>query len=137
MAILTGVKSDEVENIWPLIEEDLSKAMDEKYTTKELLAGVKSKEMQLWIVYEDDIFLGSLITQIINYPKEKSLFIIALGGRQSDKWFVLIRELSLWAKGIGCISVECLVKRPGMQKIIKRIGFKEASKLMRINLWAD
>lgn len=134
---LYGVLSHAVDDIWqealPLIEKALHYS-DGKYTTDHILKFLKSRDMQLWVVFNNAGMKGIIVTQIVNYPTEKRLCIVLLAGISFKSWmhscWYLIKE---WAKNEGCVSCE-IFGRPGWEKVIKKLGFEKIHTVLKTSL---
>lgn len=90
-----------------------------KYTAEDIFDFVKKDIMQIWLAFDDEVIDGFIITQIVGYPKIKSLRFICLMGVGIEgwqkfmcaigDWLPFVRQVEDWGKSIGCSlsQIEC------------------------------
>jgi hypothetical protein len=81
--------------------------------TKSVLSG----EMQLWFGGD-----AAAITEIIVYPKKKSLHVFLAGGNL-DTLMEMYKSAAIWGGQVGC-DVMTIAGRKGWQKVFKNDGFE-------------
>lgn len=122
--MVSGVGFDKVEVFWKEVEPLIEKALDERITTDDVFKWVKSRDVQLWIVYSDEI-IAACTTQIVNFPRSKTCRILALGGSRMSEWLEdLEKVLCRWAKEQGCSHMDCPV-RDGLVKTLRPLGYEK------------
>tara|TARA_Y100001963_G_scaffold139488_1_gene205373 strand:- start:121 stop:531 length:411 start_codon:yes stop_codon:yes gene_type:complete len=98
------------------------------FTVDEIGEAVLNEEQQLWIlVDEEEKITGAIVTQVLGYPRGKSLEIMACAGKDMDDY--LYDSMSMFedfARTNGCDSIR-LEGRRGWSKILKPYGFEEAA----------
>lgn len=108
---------------------------NDKYTYEDVMSLVKAESLILWVVYNDDKqkAIGCLLTETIQYPQRKCLYIFLLGGDDFDDMAQCFDEIHEYAKGIGCDSIE-FCGREGWEKRLRRFQFKKVHTVMSLEL---
>ena len=80
----------------------------------------------LWRVRHEDGARGMLVTQVNQTTKGLEVLVIGVAGKGLIKHIEEIYEdLSKYAEAVGAKSIRGLVSRRGLQRLYKRLGFKE------------
>lgn len=120
------VLPEDYDNFWHLIQEYMDGAAKYTYgrfTVEDILEGLKTKDQQLWVAYDDKVY-GAVITEIAEYPQMKSLVMHFTGGIELPKWKdEMLALLRRFAKDQGCKTIESF-GRTGWKRIFKNDGFK-------------
>jgi len=120
------VLPEDYDNFWHLIQEYMDGAAKYTYgrfTVEDILEGLKTKDQQLWIAYDDKVY-GAVVTEIAEYPQMKSLVMHFTGGIELPKWKnEMLALLRRFAKDQGCKTIESF-GRTGWKRIFKNDGFK-------------
>jgi hypothetical protein len=113
--------------IWPLIEEYMDGAATYTYgrfTKEDIFAELKTKQQQLWIAYEGDKVFGAVITEIMHYPRMRTLVTHFTGGIKLPKWKnEMLQLLQRFARDNQCNVIESY-GRPGWGKVFENDGYK-------------
>ena len=87
------VKPEHVQDVWSKARPLIEKALDYDYlgsmTSTDALRLVLNEQQQLWIGFDTDIFLA-ILTEVVHYPKNKVLRIIAFStktGHDMNVWY--------------------------------------------------
>lgn len=127
--MVSGVGFEKVDVFWPKVEPLIAKALDERNTTDDVLAAIKSRDVQLWIVYSD-VIIAACTTQIVNFPRSKTVRMLACGGSRLPEWQEqLVSVVSAWGKSQGCSHIDTPV-RDGFIKTLAPLGFKKLMTLI-------
>lgn len=122
-----GVPSELVERFWPFAEPYIKRALDHsngEYSSSDLCALCKNKDMQLWLISHEDRIIGAVTTTITNYPHVRVCLVVTLAGTKFDEWVDdAITIVSAWAKVQGCTLLTSYVRRGFAPKLQKK-GFK-------------
>jgi len=129
--LIEGIKGENIEAWWPLVEEYLNAALKHglgEYSIGDIKSACISKNMQLWVKIGTDVE-GAFVTKIAKYPQKNLLCVILLGGKEFHRW----RDeadalLNAFGKENNCEYVE-LFGRKGWGKILKDINYKEVTRL--------
>ena len=120
------VGSDDFGTVWPVVRDDLNKALEYsngRYSEKIVADMVVSNLMQLWLLTNEDKIVMSMVTQILDYPTGlKVCEVFLLGGKNTKEWLEFaVGKLSKWAKSLGCSSIQ-IAGRKGWEKVLKGWG---------------
>ena len=129
--MIEGIKGENIEVWWPLVEEYLITALEHglgEYSIGDIKESCKSKDMQLWVKMDREV-QGAFVTKIAKYPQKNLLCVILLGGDKFQEW----RDeadalLNAFGKEHNCEYVE-LFGRKGWGRALKDIDYKEITRL--------
>jgi hypothetical protein len=129
--LIEGIKGENIEAWWPLVEEYLITALEHglgEYSTGDIKKSCKSKDMQLWVKIGREVE-GTFITKISKYPQKNILCVLLLAGKNFSSW----RDeadvlLNAFGKENKCEYVE-LFGRKGWGKVLKDLDYKEQTRL--------
>jgi hypothetical protein len=128
--VIRGVQPEEIETIWPRVEELVGRALaraDGRYGLADVKASLIARKRQLWVVWPACDCLG--ITEISRYPQQTRLTVFALAGRLPPDWRDVLRRLESWAKEIGCRAVELRGRKGWIRRLPDyRAGLIEMTK---------
>ena len=130
--MIEGIRSENIEGWWPLVEEYLIAALKHglgEYSIEDIKKSCKSRDMQLWVNFDKEGVQGAFVTKISKYPQKNILCVLLLGGNEFMKW----RDeadalLNAFGKENNCEYVE-LFGRKGWGKILKDINYEEQTRL--------
>lgn len=124
----TLVPKEHIDLIWGDIKtfaERCAKYTYNRYTAEDMLEGVKTKDQQLWIAFDDKGVHGFWITEVLVYPQTKTLALHFMGGKDFYDWLPDgFPKLLKFAKEMGCSKMEAY-GRPGFEKLWKNYGYKK------------
>jgi hypothetical protein len=102
------------------------KSRDEM-SVEDIYKRLSEARMQLWLVFDDNReIISVLTTEIIEYPRKTTCRIVTLGGQDLDLWVEqLLETLEEWALENGCVAMET-VCRKGFIKKLERFGYENA-----------
>jgi len=110
---------------WPLVKDDLEKALDDTATIDDVYQFIKDRKVQLWALHDGEIS-AVMTTSIVCYARYKAVRILAVSGIDMDKWLdCLIDTLSKWGKSQGAESLE-FCGREGWKRVLTSKGFGDA-----------
>ena len=129
--MIEGIKGDNVEAWWSLVQEYLITALKYglgEYSIGDIKSACKSKDMQLWVKMGKEV-KGAFVTKIAKYPQKNLLCVILLGGDEFQEW----RDeadalLNAFGKEHNCEYIE-LFGRKGWGRALKDIDYKEITRL--------
>lgn len=125
--MIQGIQSKDVDKWWSHIRTYIKDALQYgvgEYTDDDIREGCKSKDMQLWVKWDDGA-QGAFVTKILQYPQFPVLIVLLLGGKDFKEWRDETDELlNRFGKEHGCKYVE-LFGRKGWGNYLKDINFKE------------
>ena len=125
---LFGVPSEFVEEIWDFIKDLLLYALkysDNKYTIDDILHHILQRNMQLWVIEDNDHAIhAAIVTQIVQYPNKKVMFILLVAGVKFDDWSHVLHNFILFAKDHQCDAIQGY-GRAGWERRLAPLGFKK------------
>ena len=122
------VPTDHIDEIWPRVKKHMERAAE--YTYGRLLAeDIKDNltapdtAQQLWIAFDKDKIYGAGVTEIIEFPRLKTLTMHFVGGDEFKKWgHKGLETFQNFAKDNNCDVIESY-GRPGWEKMWKNDGY--------------
>lgn len=130
MIVTTYVPKEYIELVWDKIESYLDGAAEYTYgrfNVEDIKEDLFNKDQQLWIAFDDESekVYGAVVTQILTYPRIKSLVMHFTGGIELPKWKApMLALLQEFARNNGCAVIESY-GRDGWEKVFKDDGFKK------------
>ncbi len=127
---ISGIPSERIDEVWlecePYIEMGNGKSRDEM-SVMDIYARLSEARMQLWLVFDDDKeIISVLTTEIIEYPRKTTCRIVTLGGQDLDLWVEqLLETLEEWALENGCVAMETICRK-GFTKKLEKFGYENA-----------
>ena len=113
--------------VWPKIEryvDGAAKYTFGRFNTEDIKKDLLEKDQQLWIAFDDKGIYGFVVTEVIVYPRTKSLAMHFTGGERLTKWKdKMLKVLQKFASDCGCDIIESH-GRKGWEHIFKDDGFK-------------
>ncbi len=82
------ISPEDAVKIWHRVEPMLQKVVDHtegELQPEDFLENIVNKYMHLWLSVEDTEITMAMVTQIIEYPRRKTLRIIAISGKNFKK----------------------------------------------------
>lgn len=116
---LVAVDPSVVEDIWPHARPLVKSAIDRTrlcnfdHIEREVLAGLQ----QLWLGWDGTSLAFAGVTQLVLINGEKICILVAVGGRDRNRWLPLLGKIEQFAKAEGCSAVR-LTGRKGWQRIL-------------------
>ena len=117
------VKTENVQDVWPKARHLIEKALAYDYlgsmTSTDALRLVLNERQQLWIGFDTDIFLA-ILTEVVHYPKNKVLRIIAFStetGHDMDVWYHHLNTLEEFALACECTALEAWARKGLAEKL--------------------
>ena len=117
------VKTEDVQDVWPKARPLIEKALAHDYlgsmTSTDALRLILNGRQQLWIGVDTDIFLA-ILTEVVHYPKNKVLRIIAFStetGHNMDVWYHHLNVLEDFALACGCTALEAWARKGLAEKL--------------------
>ncbi len=117
------VKTEDVQDVWPkarpLIEKALAYDYSGSVTSTDTLRLILNERQQLWIGFDTDIFLA-ILTEVVHYPKNKVLRIIAFStetGHDMNVWYHHLSVLEEFALACECTALEAWARKGLAEKL--------------------
>lgn len=128
MYTIIGIHASKVDDVWNRIEHFTQAALDRtegEMAINDVKQYVEDRDMQLWVICDEEDIVGALITEVLDFPRKKACRYVTLGGDLKDAFPVIDQSISAWAKSLGCDRME-LIGRRGWSRAIKNLGYNEA-----------
>lgn len=120
---MPGVPVENLEQLWPMAEPLLEKAIEKGEGGWDIIDVKIDCEIGhyiLWIVRSGK---AAIILEVSEYHNGKQCDIVMIGGDVMDEWIGELEEIEGWAKRVGCDRM-ILTGRLGWQKILKEYTAK-------------
>lgn len=128
MIEISAVPKEFVDTCWPQVETYLEGAAQYthgRYTASNIYDRIVEDDYVLWVAFEDDVILGAVVTNVMDYPQKKVLAMPYCGGVELSKWKdPMLAMLRKFAVQIGCQAIEATARK-GWAKVFKDDGYKE------------
>lgn len=133
---ITYIPEDKIDLVWSGVAPMLKKALDlnhGRYHMDDVYNGLLKGTYQLWIIYKNyGNVLAAVVTEVVTYPRKKSLLVFLAGGQEHTLWVgPLLETLKSCAKALGCDFVESFA-RIGWQKSLQKLGIKPRHQIYEI-----
>ena len=131
---LIRIEQNCIEVTWPYVKEFVQKPLDRSMGERDIndvYLSLIHGQMQLWVAVENDEgILGVCITQLIDYPKYRSISLPLIGTKPHTlhRWFDYgmgdDSPIIQWGKQQGAKTVEGYA-RDGWLKFTEKYNFKK------------
>ena len=86
------VEPQSVNVLWPLVKDLVQKPVDQnlgEFNIEDVYNWLVSGYMHLWIIGDEEEIVVAVVTEFVEYPREKRLRIVLAGGKKNnmEKWF--------------------------------------------------
>ena len=124
---LLWVQADILDTVWwgavPLLLEG-KKYWEEFMTLESIYNSIKSGDLQLWLMNDEDEFLLAMLTQLIRYPKILDLRLVWIGGEDLASGIELFFDyIELWGHRQGASRVTVSGRKGWIRRLLKS-GYK-------------
>lgn len=127
MNLLIGIPPENVDQVWPLIEDRIEEACltsRGKEKAFDIARSARHGEKQIWVVWDGDAkdVLAVVVTELAVYPRKMVCRINICIGDGRERWQHHIEVIENWAREKGCRGME-LFARPGWSRVLKQYGY--------------
>lgn len=119
-----------IQDAWPRVKNILSDTLnktgwEQRYPLHYLYVDLVSNELQCWIIEEYQEIKGVAVTQIIEYPLGKCLFVFQLGGSNMADWYKKLQECFVtYAIQIGAKWIDASARAGMGKQYLHDLGYK-------------
>jgi hypothetical protein len=122
MLALDGVPASAVSLLWPCARRFVERALDESgghLGAEDVLAALRRREMQLWVLRRGAPIVGALVTEIVRWPRRSVCRLVLAGAEDGlrEEWLSWRGLIERWARAEGCASIE-IYGRPGWARLV-------------------
>lgn len=118
------------ETLQPMVQRALDHANGELHTD-DVYIRIQERLMQLLVVVAQDRIIGTLVTEVVDYPRKRKLRVVLCAGEGLDSWVdEAQRRLDEGARAVGATEIEWSGRRGWMRYFKDRPGFKESYLVM-------
>tara|TARA_R100000664_G_scaffold27757_2_gene38667 strand:- start:5190 stop:5618 length:429 start_codon:yes stop_codon:yes gene_type:complete len=130
MIYVSGIPSSKISEVWIICKDYIEMGNNkshEEMTIDDIYEKLLKSEMQLWLIFDEDSNIKSVLTtEIVIYPRKKTCRIVTLGGKGLDDWCEqLLDVIEKWAIENDCVAMETACRK-GFIKKIKKYGYDHA-----------
>lgn len=136
MTALTGVRSDRIEALWPRVLPFVDRALGHaggRYAAEDVLSALLKAQMQLWIAVGGDRIEAVLVTEIVDYPRQRRCNLFLGAGNALEACLAHLPAIEAWARAQGCDAIEA-GGRPGWERVLP--GFRRTQVMLEKELSA-
>lgn len=113
-----------IDSAWPRVVELLTPAFEYgngELELEDVLERLKDNRMWLLTIIDDGRMVAAAVLELVQYPRKRSLRIVALGGSGLENWMVeLQRATNEMAKRVDASFVE-IQGRPGWERALRKL----------------
>jgi hypothetical protein len=115
--MIIQVPKEDIHFIWNEVESLIKKALDDCYTTDDILKGLIFDKFQLFISWENKVE-SAVVTEVAQYPQKKVCRYFLAGGSNINNWLEPIQEtIEKFAKHNNCNSIEVAGRKGWARKL--------------------
>jgi hypothetical protein len=115
--MIIQVPKEDIHFIWNEVESLIKKALDDCYTTDDILKGLIFDKFQLFISWENKVE-SAVVTEVAQYPQKKVCRYFLAGGSNMNNWLEPIQEtIEKFAKHNNCNSIEVAGRKGWARKL--------------------
>ena len=115
--MIIQVPEKDLHIIWNEVEPLIKKALDDCYTTDDILQGLIKNSFQLFISWNNKVE-SAVVTEVAQYPRKKILRYFLAGGNNLNNWLEPIQEtIEKFAKHNNCNSIEVAGRKGWARKL--------------------
>lgn len=125
---ITIIPIEYVDRFWDEVRPLLEPAVmftSGRFNIHDVYAGLQRGQYHLWVAFNEDAknIVGSVVTEIIDYPQKRCLNMHFIGGDSLKSWIAPMNEmLGKWAKDQKCELIEGY-GRSGWSRFARKYGF--------------
>lgn len=119
------VGPNDLPRIWPVVTdwiESVAESSRGKLTTEDLAYLIVAEKMQLWVVREQGELRGVVITELVEFPKQRVARIVGCVGEGLHSWYHLIDDIERWAARHNCGAMQHIARK-GYTKLLEPLGY--------------
>lgn len=116
--MITQVPREDINYVWEQVEPLIERALDDSYTTRDVLDGIIRNSFQLFISWENDKVECAVVTEVADYPRKRILRYVLAGGNNLENWLEPIQEkIEEFATNNYCQAIEVAGRKGWLRKL--------------------
>lgn len=122
--VASGVPDDMLYALWPQLWPLLKPAYERSKEKTDLLAGILSKELQLWAIFDKQNPVAGICTKLLRdrTSGDLQLRVWLVGGSRLKDWLPdFLSKAMPWARAEGCSAITGSGRR-GWKRVAARLG---------------
>ncbi len=133
---LIAIPAPQLAEAWPRVShlfDVMAATCGGRQAVRDLVGLVVSGHAQLWASATDQEIIGTALTEIQSYPRQKDAHLFAAGGIGAKECISLIPHFEDWARDQGCAVLK-VSGRDGWDRLLKPRGFERARVILEKHL---
>ena len=115
--MIIKVPEKDLHIIWNEVEPLIKKALDDCYTTDDILKGLINNSFQLFISWNNKVE-SAVVTEVADYPQKRVCRYFLAGGSNMNNWLEPIQqEIEKFAKFNNCQTIEVAGRKGWARKL--------------------
>jgi len=115
--MIIQVPTKDLHILWNEVEPLIKKALDDCYTTDDILKGLVNNSFQLFISWNNKVE-SAVVTEVAQYPQKKICRYFLAGGSNMENWLEPIQQtIEKFARHNNCDSVEVAGRKGWARKL--------------------
>lgn len=122
---ITDINSVDVNQIWPLVEDQIQLAIDRsqgEYSLSDVQLYLLTGDMRLWIAYEGKDIIASAVTQLVKHSNGITCVVLYMAGTMMEQWKAYSAAVEEWAKENGAVKMQAFVRK-GITRAFKDFDY--------------
>lgn len=116
--MITQVPREDINYVWEQVEPLIERALDDSYTTRDVLDGIIRNSFQLFISWENNKVECAVVTEVADYPRKRILRYVLAGGNNLENWLEPIQEkIEEFATNNYCQAIEVAGRKGWLRKL--------------------
>jgi hypothetical protein len=116
--MITQVPREDINYVWEQVEPLIERALDDSYTSRDVLDGIIKNSFQLFISWENDKVECAVVTEVADYPRKRILRYVLAGGDNLENWLEPIQEkIEEFATNNYCQAIEVAGRKGWLRKL--------------------
>ncbi len=115
--MIIQVPKEDIHLVWNEVEPLIKKALDDCYTSDDILKGLIKNSFQLFISWNKKVE-SAVVTEVAQYPQKRICRYFLAGGSNMNNWLKPIQtEIEKFAKLNNCQAIEVAGRKGWARKL--------------------
>jgi len=119
---LVLLSREEIVSNWVYLQNQFQRALSHgqgESTAVDYLQKLLNYQAQAWVIKDNSVFTGAVLTEILNYTRHKTLHIIVFSGEGFENQHRMFLTLENFARDNNCSALEAW-GRSGWSKVLPK-----------------